>query len=408
MVADGYHSLVDGSTTSSAWWWPPSPTRRPTGAIPTATASSRPRPPWPSAGALLGLAYQVVAGAPSPRRGAEAPGHRRAQLGGHARHPGHELLRGLVRGARGPPPGQRLPAGRRRPHPLRPLRVPGRHRLLRGGPGRACLGRRRWPLAIARRHRLPGPCGSWCGSFHVLTDRAVLAPGRARGAVLRPCPGCGAAARSARAAAATRSTWTSSSTWTATLTLRAAHEVADRIEAALRTPTRRSWTWWCTSSRTSPEPRPRRSRRSAKPVPRELRGLLSALATRAIAARPLPGPLRRRRACGAELEVSRHLAGLAARGYEGLVLRTRLGSGRAPPAPPAAGHAGAASSTCARRDPRPWVRGARPARRGPGGVARSSLSLARRSRTRARSSRADRPPLPGQGYPGPRPRAPAF
>ena len=92
-------------------------------------------------------------------------------------------------------------------------------------------------------------CGSWSGSFNVLTDRAVIAresagarrAGRARRARR--------AARSARAAARDAVYVDLIVHVDGDLTLRAAHDVADRIEEALQAAHPRSWTWSCTWSR---------------------------------------------------------------------------------------------------------------------------------------------------------------
>jgi hypothetical protein len=80
MVADGFHSLVDGSIT-----WPDCcdrpPTRRPTKGIPTGTASSRPRPGrWCSDWACWGRLSRRPVGV--PRRGIRRRPGGRAQLGG--------------------------------------------------------------------------------------------------------------------------------------------------------------------------------------------------------------------------------------------------------------------------------------------------------------------------------------
>ena len=132
-------------------------------AIPTATASSRPRPPWSSAAPSSCLAYQVVSGAFAPRGRTRAP----PAIGWlnwavMVATLGMNLFVSWLRGARGPPPGQRLPARRRRPHALRPLRVARGHRLLRRGPGGPAPGRRGGGRAHRRASSPSRPCRSCC------------------------------------------------------------------------------------------------------------------------------------------------------------------------------------------------------------------------------------------------------
>ena len=174
MVADGYHSLMDGSNNViglvvTAFAYAPPDEGHPYGHRKFETAATL------FIGlALLGLAYNVVDRTRFGARRPRAPARdRRPQLGGHGRDPGHEPVRVRLRGARGPPARQRLPHRRRRPHPVGHLRVARRHRLLRRGQGGRALDRTAWSPSASPPSSRSWPCASWSGSFHVLTDRAV-------------------------------------------------------------------------------------------------------------------------------------------------------------------------------------------------------------------------------------------
>ena len=234
MVADGYHSLIDGANNVmglvvTAFAYAPPDEGHPYGHRKFETAATL------AIGlALLGVAFRWSrrrCAAPAAR---SLPRSARSNWMVMARDPGHEPLRGLVRGPRGPPARQRLPPGRRRPHAVGHLRDPGRHRLLRGRRARACPG---WTALVAlgiAAFIAVLAVQILVGSFHTLTDRAVILR---QTAVERSCwtsPAC-AHCREIRTRGGPGAVYVDLIAHVdGTLTLREAHDVADRIEEAVQ------------------------------------------------------------------------------------------------------------------------------------------------------------------------------
>ena len=207
MVADGYHSLVDGSNNVI-------------GLIVAAFAFSAARPQPPLRPPQVrdrrhrrdrrGAAGARLAGGgwrSGPDGKAGDAGDRSAQLGGHGRDDRHEPRRQLVRGPRGPTPEQRLSRGRRHPHPRRPLRVARRRRLVRGRTARARLGRPPHGAGDRLDHRLAGGSRS-CSRPSTSSPTARRSPSTASRRSRPACQGSCASTTCAPAAGATSSTST--------------------------------------------------------------------------------------------------------------------------------------------------------------------------------------------------------
>ena len=191
MVADGYHSLMDGTNNVvglvvAGFAYAPPDEGHPYGHRKFETAAT-----LLIGFALLSLAYQVVEEALHHVSGSRLPAIGLPQLGGDGRDPGGQHLRRQLRSAPGPPAGQQLPAGRRRPHALGHLRHAGGGGVLRGRARRPALGGPAVAVGIASFIAVLG-VRILVGSFHTLTDRAVLprqalAARGARGAGVRAC-----------------------------------------------------------------------------------------------------------------------------------------------------------------------------------------------------------------------------
>ncbi len=233
MVADGYHSLVDSSNNviglvvAAFAFRPPDrgPPLRPPQVRDRGDGGDRPR------AALARL--EPHRGRPRPDTSAGAARDLARQLGGDGRDDRREPLRERLRGARRPAPAERVPGRRRRAHAGRPLRLAGRRGVVRGGARGPRLGRPAGRRADRGDHRLAGAADPALGLRRADGPRGA-AGGAARARSRPRSPACARCAACARAAAATRSTWTSSRASTAACTLHAAHDVADRIEAALQ------------------------------------------------------------------------------------------------------------------------------------------------------------------------------
>ena len=234
MVADGYHSLVDGSNNviglivaAFAYAPPgPRPPLRPSEVRDRGHPLHRRAPSWPSPTAWWPR--------PSAARPRAAPRDRLPQLGGHDRHHGHEPVRLALRGARGPPPGQRVPASPTPPTRARTSTSPsGVIASFAGAKAGLVWSDTAVAIGIARRDRGPGrahPGGRLPRAHRPRGAHPRSASPPRRAAV----PGCAPCARSARGAAPDAVYVDLIAHVDGHLSLRAAHDVADRIEAALQ------------------------------------------------------------------------------------------------------------------------------------------------------------------------------
>ncbi len=233
MVADGYHSLVDGSNNViglivAAFAFAPARPRapvRPPQVRDRGDPRHRPRAPGARLGDLLG--------GPRAHHEAGAARDRPPQLGGHGRDHRREPLRELVRGARGPAAQERLPRGRRHAHAGRPLRLARRRGVLRGRARSASAGPTRWWRWRSRPSSPGRAVQILLSAFNVLTDRAVI-PAELLEPLAAAVPGVlrvhDVRSRGRRDAVYVDLTVHLDGA----MSLRQAHDVADRIEAELR------------------------------------------------------------------------------------------------------------------------------------------------------------------------------